>query len=371
MIRGFSLWLDALRALAALTVLAGHMAHIRFTGGEFYFLREINIASDAVIVFFVLSGVVIAYAAGRDDDFGTFTFNRLTRLLSVMIPALVLTVVFDSIGTRIDMEAYPEGYYHPLPIWEMALRGLTFTNEWQGQTDRLRLGSNGPLWSLSYEFAYYTLFAVAVFLRGLTRAVLLGLLCALIGLPILALLPAWALGVWVWHRVSADGYKPPHYAAAILMAFGAPLALALCRYSNLPELLETITYASLLPFNHHTLLGYSNEVLWNTLIALATALHLIGAHALAARMRQRRISRISKGVRWMAGGSFSLYVTHYPTMQLLDAMLPDTSWQSQLFLLFGTLIVAALFAAIFERPLAFWRICALQMLRRSNLVAPN
>ncbi len=37
---GFSLWLDVLRAGAALSVLFGHMAHTRFTGGQYYFLRD-------------------------------------------------------------------------------------------------------------------------------------------------------------------------------------------------------------------------------------------------------------------------------------------------------------------------------------------
>jgi peptidoglycan/LPS O-acetylase OafA/YrhL len=35
MSQGFSLWLDAVRAGAALTVLFGHMAHVRFTDGDY------------------------------------------------------------------------------------------------------------------------------------------------------------------------------------------------------------------------------------------------------------------------------------------------------------------------------------------------
>ncbi|MEM9127795.1 MAG: sterol desaturase family protein, partial [Pseudomonadota bacterium] len=196
---GFSLWLDVLRVLAAMTVLFGHMAHIRFTGGDYYVLREWNVASDAVIVFFVLSGVVIAFAAERDGTLERFSFNRLTRLWSVLVPALILTWVFDSIGTRVDMNAYPEGYYTERTAWEMFGRGLTFSNEWQGVFDRVRLGTNGPLWSLSYEAGFYALFGAALFLRGALRWVMLALIALVVGLPILALLPAWLLGVAVWH----------------------------------------------------------------------------------------------------------------------------------------------------------------------------
>lgn len=353
--RGFSLWLDTLRALAALVVLAGHLAHIRFTGGDYYVLREINIASDAVIVFFVISGVVIAYAAGRDGSLGRFAFNRLTRLLTVVLPALILTLAFDSVGTRIDMSAYPPGYYEARPLSDYILRGMTFTSEWQGLTDRLRLGSNGPLWSLSYEFAYYTLFAVAVFLRGALRLVLLALIAILVGIPILALLPAWAIGVFVWRRVSAPGAAPVPLPRAILMAVGAPLVLVYCRSIGIPPLLEALTERALVPLNHHLVLGYSNEVLWNSMIASFVALHLIGVHQLCRHLPVFVPERMAQAIRWCAGASFSLYVTHYPTLQLLDALVPATMPGHDLALLLGTLAVALVFAELFERPLARWR----------------
>jgi peptidoglycan/LPS O-acetylase OafA/YrhL len=45
----------------------------------------------AVIVFFVLSGFVISYTTDRKDrTFGVYVINRLTRLWSVVIPALLL-----------------------------------------------------------------------------------------------------------------------------------------------------------------------------------------------------------------------------------------------------------------------------------------
>ena len=116
MTQGFSLWLDFLRAFAAFAVLFGHISHIRFTRGDDYFLREWNIAIDALVVIFVLSGVVIAYAAGRDQTLGRFACNRVTRLVSVLAPALVLALIFDATGTRVDMAAYPEPYYQALPV---------------------------------------------------------------------------------------------------------------------------------------------------------------------------------------------------------------------------------------------------------------
>ena len=144
MTRGFSLWLDAIRALAALAVLFGHMAHTRFTGGDYYVLREWNVASDAVVVFFVISGLVIAYAADRDGDLGTYSYNRATRIFTVIVPALALTLLFDAIGTRISMDAYPPGYYQHLSWSEFLFRGLTLTPQWLGTMEPVRLGIERP-----------------------------------------------------------------------------------------------------------------------------------------------------------------------------------------------------------------------------------
>ena len=355
MTRGLSLWLDTLRALAAIIVVFGHMAHLRFTNGDYYFLRDINIASDAVIVFFVISGIVIAYASERDEYIATFTFNRLTRLLTVMIPALILTLLLDAWGTGVDMAAYPPGYYQDLPVWELLLRGLTFTNEFQGLTDRVRLGSNGPLWSLSYEFAYYALFAIAMFLKGTLRLALLALLVVLIGLPILALFPAWYLGVLVWRHVSMPNRAQVALPRAILFAVGAPAVLVLCRLLDVPIFLEAVTANALSPINHDALFGYSDEVLWNTLVAAAVAIHLIGVHALGPVMPRIAPDRVAYAIRWAAGASFSLYVTHYPVLQFTDALLRDTSPRSQLLQLVAVIGVALVFAQVFERPLAGWR----------------
>ena len=353
---GFSLWLDFLRALAALTVLFGHMAHLRFTRGDYYVLREINIASDAVILFFVLSGVVIAYAAGRDGSLERFAFNRLTRLWSVILPALVLTLVFDAIGTSIRPDAYPRAYYNEIPATEMFLRGLSFTNEWQGQWDRVRLGTNGPLWSLSYEVGFYMLFGVALFLQGALRIVLIALLVVLIGVPILALLPAWLMGVFVWQNARKSAAAPARPAQDWARAVLSILFLIAMKAFGLPELLTEITDAAFEPTSHHRVLVYSDEVLWNTIIAMAVALHLAGVKNIADRRAPTGAPSVTaRAIRWVAGASFSLYVVHYPTLHLLDATLPETLPGYDLWLLTLTLLTAFAFAALFERPLKSFR----------------
>lgn len=360
---GFSLWLDALRAGAALTVLFGHMAHIRFTGGDYYVLREWNVASDAVAVFFVLSGVVIAYAAGRDGTLGRFAFNRITRVMSVLIPALALTLVFDAIGTRVDMTAYPEKYYQELSLGEFLWRGLTVTNLWTGTGEWVRLGSNGPIWSLSYEVAFYLIFGAAMFLTGAMRIVVLATLVLLVGIPVLAMLPAWWIGVMVWKRASA-AVTETSMMRAWTMTVGSIAVLILIKISVLPTYLEIQTAKALLPLSHHDVLVYSNEFLWNTIIAICLAVHLSGVRKLAESWTPRLDGGFAKGVRWVAGGSFSLYLVHYPTLHLLDSTLPETLPGYQLWLLGITLAVCFGFAALFERPIRQYRAGLIRMWER-------
>ncbi len=65
--RGFSTYLDLLRFGAAVVVLMSHYGYERMSGGRWLWIRDLNLGSDAVIVFFVLSGFVIAHVAARPE----------------------------------------------------------------------------------------------------------------------------------------------------------------------------------------------------------------------------------------------------------------------------------------------------------------
>ncbi len=361
--QGFSLWLDALRAGAALIVLFGHIAHVRFTRGDYYFLREWNVASDAVVVFFVLSGVVIAYAAERDRTIGRFFFNRATRISSVLFPALLLTLVFDAIGSSISHSAYPQDYYQALPLGEFLWRGLTVTNLWTGSMDPVRLGTNGPIWSLSYEVGFYLIFGCALFLKGLMRIVVLTTLFLLVGLPILVMFPAWWMGVLVWRAVPNASSRGSRIIAWVL-TLGSLVMLLTFKMTGVPERLAHVTMVVLQPLNYHSVLLYSDEVLWNTLIAFGIAVHLCGVRRLTSFTQIRPEGKTARGVRWVAGGSFSLYVVHYPTLHLLDAVLPETLPGYDVWLLGITLAVCFGFAAVFERRLKQYRSFVTGLIKR-------
>jgi peptidoglycan/LPS O-acetylase OafA/YrhL len=185
--RSFSLYLDLVRFLAALTVLLFHASGLEFVKVDTVLGHY---GREAVIVFFVLSGFVIAYTADqKDSTLPEYATHRISRIYSVVIPALILTPIVDWIGARIHPEFYVG--YNAQSVWPIrVVNSVLCMNEWGFWS--VQFFSNVPYWSISYEVAYYILFGVSFFLIGL-----------LAGPKILLLLPIWLLGAWVyrsrWH----------------------------------------------------------------------------------------------------------------------------------------------------------------------------
>ncbi len=367
---GVSAYLDLLRFGAAFVVLLSHFAYARFTDGRYSFIRELNLGSDAVVLFFVLSGFVITFAATQKDKTGgRFTFSRLSRLWSVAIPALALTLVLDAWGVRTNPEFYLDSvYYNAVGFWEYLWRGVTFSSHWNG--DNLRLGSNGPYWSLSYEAAYYIAFGILLYLRGALRWVALAVCGLLFGLKIWLLAPAWFMGVglYLWLRKT----DLSRYSSQMTgMMIGAPIVFyVLFQAIGLPDLLRTLTFLAVGP-ERFTALGFSDEFLWNALIGAMFTLHLFG---MSLRLSSRTTAfRWQNAMKWLAGGSFSLYLVHYPVLQWGGAVIPRSgNWVlDNAILLSVTCLACYAFAAVFERPLARYRKAFLGLFSRRRPVTAN
>ena len=90
-----SLYLDLTRFAAALVVVLGHSWLVLLPAYPLHWPGP-----AAVIVFFVLSGFVIAYVTdGRDRTLADYALNRLSRLWSVALPALGFgMVLFHFVG---------------------------------------------------------------------------------------------------------------------------------------------------------------------------------------------------------------------------------------------------------------------------------
>ena len=133
-----------------------------------------KLASEAVVVFFVLSGYLVGGSVLRAVRVGTWTWKdyllkRLTRLWVPLIPGLIIGVILDRLGYRIFGQG---SIYHNPPgidlLTAVDLARRVGVRVFLGNAFFLQgilvphLGTNVSLWSLADEFWYYIIFPLSV-----------------------------------------------------------------------------------------------------------------------------------------------------------------------------------------------------------------
>jgi peptidoglycan/LPS O-acetylase OafA/YrhL len=353
-----SLYLDAVRFSAALVVFLAHFALQRLGGG---FLWQLNdYGHEAVTVFFVLSGYVIAYASDtRETSAREYAISRLARLYSVALPAVLLTVLLDQVGSHWRPSGYrSEWGIDPEPNIRVIVAALSFTNEiW---TQSLRLGSNPAYWSMGYEVPYYVIFGLAHFCQGRWRWPLVALALLLAGPSIAASFPLWLMGVWVY-RYTRDHSPSAHTG---LWLFGGSLLLWLA-YELAALRWGRLTMAGNVWFRRR-------EMMQDYLVGSFFAANLIGFQAAAQRLGAPLLRR-ARTLRWLAGATFTLYLCHFPVAQFIVAFSPwpNTDPRTQALVLGGTLVAIFLLAAVTERRKHAWRRLFERCWPASNIPAPR
>jgi peptidoglycan/LPS O-acetylase OafA/YrhL len=221
------------------------------------------------------------------------------------------------------------------------------------------------------------MFGVAVFTRGWIRVAALSIIFLVVGPAVLLLLPVWLMGVLVYRQMRTK--RALQHRTLLAMTVLPPLAYLLCLAVNLPPLLLDITHHMLGSAVVNGLLRFSNEFLWNWMIGVLFAMHLIGLVGLMQR-RQRKTSDVATTIhpfgsliRWGAGASFSIYLVHYPSLQLVDTILPETMppHLRDVSLLGTVLLICFFFAQLFERPIGRLRTFILGLRRFVAIKRPQ
>lgn len=302
-----SVYLDIVRFMAALAVLIGHAADDGLYQGR-YFLY--GLGHEAVMVFFVLSGLVISTTTiGRGRTLRSFIIARLARIYPVVIPAIVLSFGLYGLAGWLGINA-PDWADNPNYSLTTLFGSLLFLNESWGSG--MILPWNFPYWSICYEVFYYAMFACLVFGRGLWRW-LFFLIAALIAGPrVLALAPVWALGVWIALDPRLRLRRPLPGLALVLATWPVILWIGMAEWDD-----------TLKTWLHFTVPGWwrlvsSEKVLTDYLLGLLVMANFIGFHA-CSRWFAGLLNAIERPVRFMAGSTFSLYLFHRPMTHFLDA----------------------------------------------------
>lgn len=295
-----------MRLLAALVVLFSHLGHGHLVGGVLWpFTRW---GGEAVMAFFVLSGFVIAHVVDtRQDSWFDFAVARVARLFSVIVPAMLLTLVLDAAGLSFNAAAYTAA--GQLRAEESAplnyLLSLVMLNQSWGLNRHF--GSNGAYWSIPFEFWYYALFGAFCLLRGWARWVAIAAAAVLAGPRILALFPVWLMGVAAYRFRARPPRLPTPVPALGFVLTLAALVLLLLLDVKRPEALFAM---GLRP----------DSWSWQCLFGLLVAAHLVFASALRSKRPRGLPSALARGIAFAAGVSFSLYLFHLPILNFLNAL---------------------------------------------------
>ncbi len=341
MARETSLYLDAVRFLAALTVCLGHLSWRQFGGEPLW--RFGSFKSAAVDVFFVLSGFVIGYVTSqREGSAGQYALARAARLYSVALPALAITFVLDSVGRSFHPALYPAlvGSANAGLAWQY-LSGLLFVNRlWYSD---VQIGSMVQYWSLGYEVWYYIIFGLAMFAprRWRIAAVIAAMLIA--GPNILMLFPLWLMGLASFHltRYCSGRVMLGWLLWLVPMAAGLIYVAWAARYGR-------VSGWTPIPTRPTFLEDYG--------VAFAFAVNLLGFSVVSSRFGFA-LEPIARPIRWLAGATFTLYLLHVPIAAFLAAIVPwpADAWRSRCVVFGVTLVSIFLIAEVTERRKAWWR----------------
>lgn len=328
-----SLLLDSLRIIAALTVLVSHGYDQWFPTAGQGAGDTGKLAHAAVVIFFVLSGFVIAYTTtSRNRGPRDYAVARLSRLSSVVLPALAFTVVIQFVVSFFDPGINAHNWIIKYILTASFLNEIWFL-------------SAAPyicrsLWSLGFEFWYYVIFGAYFFRRQMKWGTLLVLLlCVFAGPKILLMMPIWIAGCFAFWLPSPKINR----TAAWATVFGL-LALAVIMALILPSFPKSIGTK---PF------FFANQFVtdWAVGLLVALALWCIPFE----NWRQTQPLK-TQWVRKLADLTFPIYVLHLPILVLFRMLFPfQVANAAQLSLaLTGSFILSLVLGIFLERQRPVW-----------------
>jgi len=321
-------YIDLLRGLAALAVVLGHTRAIMNTPwgqSEHNWLGAIWVLASAqhhiaVVIFFVLSGYMVGGAILGQINEGKWSWplygvTRMTRLYVVLVPALFITMGFDFLGQYLAPAAdvyagHGDNGMALLTDPQQAHAITTFLGNLAFLQDIHFpvYGSNGSLWSLSYEFWYYLLFPClclaiipspsAGIKTRLVHLLLFSGMAWLIGIKGLWLMLPWLAGALVAYGLNRFTNHGPK---------------SWCRWAAWAFLVIVVPLPSVLKATGSGLIGI--PVIIGTCLVLWVEARADQAAPTMLRLAAEQLSDIS----------FTLYATHLPLLIFVHAVVLGNS----------------------------------------------
>jgi peptidoglycan/LPS O-acetylase OafA/YrhL len=307
--KGYSLYLDILRFSAAMVVFFSHVASQDLTDG---FLWQFKAYSQtAVMIFFVMSGYVIGFVTHEKEScIKDYAVARVSRLWSIVLPALILTAICDYIGLQINPALYTDSAW-PYPEGSQVLHYLLSFFLLQNLWDMdLNPGINGPFWSLTYEWIYYVLFGLFYFFKSKMKWFFILLIMVLSGPSIVLLFPIWLIGYGLFKLELKNKtiFQQSHLKALISLAV---LLLIIFVGPEVRTIDTSVTWMS------------RTKIFGDYFDAIMFVIHLYFSPHIISIIKPV-LFKYERLIRWSASLTFALYLFHRPIIQLIAAFYDGT-----------------------------------------------
>ena len=361
-----SVFLDLVRFAAAVVVFWSHITQARFSMG---FTTQGTAGHMAVCVFFVLSGFVIRMVTSRRTaDWRGYLIERASRIYSVVLPCLSLTLLLESTALLVNADRYhsiTNGFdwqqLGNVPAQFFAV--MTFSSQLWGYA--VTPLSNIPYWSIPFECFYYALYGVALYsVRGKWFWTVLMLLVA--GPTIAMFYPIWLLGCVIYdahQRLQARRHALAWCSLGLLAVVGALMVSrrGLLDFIHVTEVTRRISWSTDFVLGHvphgdwllkdgviPTLERASPSFF---LVGIVTAAFLLWSLVFLDRCIPETPARVGKVVRMVADSTFTLYLTHEPLLLLVSTCVghPFQSRAVTLLVVAGIIIVCIPLSLLFDR----------------------
>jgi peptidoglycan/LPS O-acetylase OafA/YrhL len=312
--------IQALRALAIVSVVAFHVWPSRLTGGFV-----------GVDIFFVISGFLITGQLWRQEqrtgkvDFKDFWARRARRLLPASMLAILLTTLATFFLTtpswfvKIHDEAYGSTLY--MQNWTLVAKVTNYL------TDD---GTKSPFqhfWSLSVEEQYYIFWPVLLFVvlwaskffpKFLSnRIVLLSILS-------LMLIGSFAFSVWLTYDQPQNAYFNT-FTRAWEFAAGALLAIFTANRDDSAAKRSPVFYWLGVALMWFAILAFTSKTpfpSWYAAIPVLGTVLVLHGGASQSRFVPQRLLAI-KPIQFLGDISYSLYLWHWPVLILAPWVLTE------------------------------------------------
>lgn len=305
-------WLDVLRFLAAFVVVLAHVRNSVFLSfddlsspglTEKIFFLITRLGHEAVLVFFVLSGFLVGgrlaeTIINKKINFHGWVIDRLVRIWLPLIPAVIISYSFstnmsilESIGVFFGLN----DVIYDTPI------------------------INAPLWSLAYEIWFYVFgFAFALLVSRKGRSISAWIILFLCFLVFQELSPhyllCWIIGAYFYIKPTKPSIAGLILVMTILICSTGILQLS----KNQEYLIKDLD------------LRIISEVIFSACIGYLLPI-----------LKQLPSIRTSRIIGPLSNFSYTLYVIHYPLLQIVSINFLHRSnvFDGKSILIFGFLVL--------------------------------